>query len=127
MATTDEHRLEEAPCLVSETMSLIGWCTFLDLLAMPKLLSLSRSFEPSQAAFMQALRAENEQLRQRLTAVEGAAADALGELEDLQGHMLLFQGLVHAAAYSTGIKILPTTPEMCHKVGRGRGGHHPRE
>uniref|UniRef100_A0A7S3R765 Uncharacterized protein n=1 Tax=Dunaliella tertiolecta TaxID=3047 RepID=A0A7S3R765_DUNTE len=46
-----------------------------------------RTQEPSQAAFMQALRAENEQLRQRLTAVEGAAADALGELEDLQERM----------------------------------------
>lgn len=45
---------------------------------------LSVAQEPSSTGFLQALRAENEQLRQRLTAVEGAAADALGELEDLQ-------------------------------------------
>ena len=41
-----------------------------------------------------ALRTENEQLRQRLTAVEGAAADALGELEDLQVGAVLLDGLL---------------------------------
>ena len=38
----------------------------------------------AQGLSLHALREENEQLRARLTAVEGAAADALGELEDLQ-------------------------------------------
>jgi hypothetical protein len=39
---------------------------------------------PSSSAATQALRAENGLLRERLAAVEEAAADALGELEDLQ-------------------------------------------